>query len=243
MLESVLGKVRKLLAKAEATDNPHEADVFSAKAAELIAAHRISPDRLVARGGGDVLELRRIPVGRGAYVRARLALLGSVAQAHDCEVVFETGGAGTVAVVAGFASDLEATALLYESLHLQAAGQMASVRRATPAATQRWRRAFLFGFASRLGELLGHARRSAEADAMARAASTLGAGTSLPDLPARAQQVKEFAAASFGRVVKASSPRPALAGGWEHGHRAAGGVDIGRSRLSGRRSIGPGGTR
>lgn len=238
MRESVLEKVRKLLAKAEATDNPHEADVFSAKAAELIAAHRISPDRLVARGPGDVLELRRIPVGRGAYVRARLALLGSVARAHDCEVVFETGGAGTVALVAGFASDLEATVLLYESLHLQAAGQMASIRRATPAATQRWRRAFLFGFASRLGELLGDARRTAEADARAQAAAT-----TLPDLPARAAQVRRFAAESFGRVVKASSPTPAIASGWEHGHRAAGGVDIGRSRLTGRRSIGPGGTR
>ena len=37
------------------------------------------------------LGLRRIAVGRGAYVRARLALLDAVARNHDCEVVFETG--------------------------------------------------------------------------------------------------------------------------------------------------------
>jgi hypothetical protein len=234
--DSMLDKVRKLLAKAEATDNPHEAEVFSAKAAELIAAHRLAPDRLVGRGPADMLTLRRLPMGRGAYVRARLALLGAVAGAHDCEIVFETGGSGTVAVLAGFSSDLDATAVLYESLHVQAAAQMASIRRTTPAATQRWRRAFLFGYASRLGELLGEARRVAEADVTAHAGSSR-----LPDLPARAEQVRRFASESFGRVVKASAPTPAVAGGWEHGQRAAGSADIGRSRLAGRRAIGRGG--
>ncbi len=42
----LLVRVRKLLDKAEATTNAHEADAFSRKAAELIAAHRIDPDRL-----------------------------------------------------------------------------------------------------------------------------------------------------------------------------------------------------
>ena len=45
--EPLLVKVRKLLAKAEATDNTNEAEAFSAKAAALIAAHRIDPARLV----------------------------------------------------------------------------------------------------------------------------------------------------------------------------------------------------
>ena len=49
-----------------------------------------------------------------------------MARAHDCEVVFETGPAGTVAVVAGYDTDLTVTALLYESLHTQAATQMAA---------------------------------------------------------------------------------------------------------------------
>ena len=38
-------------------------------------------------------------------------------------------------------SDLDATVMLYESLHLPAAARMAAVRRPTGAATQRWRRA------------------------------------------------------------------------------------------------------
>lgn len=236
MSEVVLDKVRKLLAKAEATDNPNEAEAFSAKAAELIAAHRISPERLRASGPADRLQLRRIVIGRGAYVRARLALLGVVCAGHDCEIVYESGPSGAVALVAGFGDDLDLVAVLYESLHLQAAAQMAGVRRATPAATQRWRRSFLFGFASRVGETLRESSRHAAASA--RRATT--DASLLPDLPARAEQVREFASTAFGRVVPASAPAPATASGWQDGHRAGGAVDIGRTRLGGRRAIGPG---
>ncbi len=173
--EAMHGKVRKLLAKAEATDNPNEAAAFSAKAAQLIAAHRIDPSRLAAEhADGDRLGLRRVPIGRGAYVRARLALLGAVAAANDCELVWQSGPDGATALLAGFESDLDATLVLHESLHLQAAGQMAALRRSTPAATQRWRRAFLFGFAARVGELLADARQRAEADA--RSTGTCAAG-------------------------------------------------------------------
>jgi hypothetical protein len=236
MSEVMRDKVRKLLAKAEATDNPNEAEAFSAKAAELIAAHRIDPSRLAAEReeGGDRLGLRQVPIGRGAYVRARLALLGAVAAANDCELVWQSGPDGATAVLAGFESDLDATLVLHESLHMQAAGQMAALRRSTPAATQRWRRSFLFGFAARVGELLVDARKRAEADA------TL-TGTSLPDLVSRSARVRDHAKASFGRVVTASAPSPAVAAGWDRGRRAAAGADLGRARLAGRRAIGPAG--
>jgi uncharacterized protein DUF2786 len=231
----VLDKVRKLLAKAEATHNEHEADAFAAKAASLIAAHRIDESRL-ARADGDVVTLREVPVGRGAYVRARLALLGAVAGAHDCEIVWRTGPDGATGILAGFSSDLDVTVVLYESLHLQATGRMAAVRRATPAATQRWRRAFLFGYADRVGDLLTETRRRVETEV---AAST-GGGSRLPDLPDRAAQVRAFASTAFGRVTSASAPAPAAARGYQDGHAAASVADIGRSRLAGRRQLGRG---
>ncbi len=232
--QDVLRKVRKLLAKAEATDNPKEAEAFSAKAATLIAAHRIDPDRLAADPRRDELTVRRVVVGRGAYVRARLALLQAIADNHDAELVWQSGPDGATALVAGFAADLDAVVLLYESLHLQAASQMAAVRRATPAATQRWRRAFLFGFASRIGEMLRAVRRRAETGAPTSGRSRL------PDLPERAARVRAYAATAFGRVVSAGAPSPAVAAGWDHGHRAAAGADLGRARLRPRRAIGPG---
>jgi hypothetical protein len=232
--DPVLDKVRKLLAKAEATRNEHEADAFAAKAAALIAAHRIDVSRL-ARADGEAVALREVPVGRGAYVRARLALLGAVAAAHDCEIVWRTGPDGATGILAGFTSDLDATVVVYESLHLQATSRMAAERRATPAATQRWRRAFLFGFADRAGELLRETRRRVEADV-----ATSGAGSTLPDLPGRAAQVRAFASTAFGRVTTAAAPAPAAANGYHHGHAAASSADIGRSRLVGRRQLGRG---
>ena len=103
----LLRKVRKLLAKAEATDNPREAEAFSAKAAALIAAHRIDVARLADDRDPDELRVRRVPVGRGAYVRARLALLQAIAGAHDAELVWQAGPDGATALLAGFASDLD----------------------------------------------------------------------------------------------------------------------------------------
>ena len=168
MSQDLLDKIRKLLAKAEGTDNVNEAEAFSAKAAQLIAEHRVDPQHVREALAHGALGLRRIALGRGAYVRARLALLDAVARNQDCEVVFETGPAGTTAVIAGYESDLDVTEVLYTSLHAQAAGQMNGVRSRTPAATQRWRRSFLFGFANRVAEQLEAARTNAAADGRRR---------------------------------------------------------------------------
>ena len=242
MSDVLLVRIRKLLAKAEGTDNANEAEAFSAKAAQLIAEHRIDPDHVRDALTHGSLGVRRIAIGRGAYVRARLALLDTIARNEDCEVVFETGSAGTTAVLAGFESDLDMTEVLYTSLHAQAASQMANVRMRTPAATQRWRRSFLFGFANRVAEQLAAARdRAAEAMAPNPGDPSPDGGTSLPDVLARRARVSAFAADSFGRVVSARPAAPAQRSGWRDGHRAAANVDVGRSRVGGQRSLGRGG--
>src|SRR5829696_3171639 len=150
---SLIEKVRKLLAMAEGTSNRNEADAFSRKAAELIAAYRIDPDRL-REAVNDELDVLQLTLGRGAYVRGRLALLQSIGEAHGCRTVFEVHDRGTVAFVAGFRSDLDTVTLLYNSLHNQAASRMAGERRATPAATQQWRRSFMFGYAEQIRAML-----------------------------------------------------------------------------------------
>jgi hypothetical protein len=238
--EVLIDRVRKLLAKAESTDNPNEAEAFSAKAAALIAAHRLDPAHLRDSLDRGTVGLRRVPIGRGAYVRARLALLTAVARAHDCEVVFETTAAGSVALVAGFDTDLVVTELLYESLHVQAAGQMAATRKATPAATQRWRRSFLLGYARRVGDLLAESRVHARVTPTSGPPTLFDETSALPDVLARAARVKEYAKVAFGPVRAARAVRPAQAAGWNDGQRAAGSADIGRTRLGGRRALGRG---
>lgn len=237
--EALIDRVRKLLAKAESTTNANEAEAFSTKAAQMIAAHRLDLGHVRDSLERGSLGIRRLPIGRGAYVRARLSLLMAVAGNHDCEVVFQSGPTGTTAIVAGFESDLDVTELLYASLHTQAAGQMATMRRSTPAATQRYRRSFLFGYARRVAELLAESRPKPSAAKGGRRRGS-AASDHLPELAERSDRVKAFADKSFGRVVAASPARPAQASGWQAGHRAASGADLGRSRLGGRRAIGRG---
>ena len=229
---NLIDKVRKLLAMAEGSANPNEADAFSRKAAELIAAHRIDPERLRAESHHD-LDVIEVELGRGAYVRGRLSLLGAVGDSHGCKVVYEVRRTGTVAFVAGYRSDLDTVGLLYHSLHTQASSRMASERRATAAATQQWRRSFLFGYADQIRTML---RQSAD-EAQRHSAAT---GTALPALRARDRRVEEYSQERFGRVVAARRPKPAIATGWEAGRQAATRADLGRERVAGRRAIGRG---
>ncbi len=229
----MLDRVRKLFDKANATSNVHEADAFSRKAAELVARHRIDPTRLAAASADDRVELQEMALGRGAYVRARLALLTTIGDHHDVRVVFRTTPAGMVAYLAGYASDVDVVELLYHSLHQQAASQMAGISRGTGAATQRFRRSFLMGFASRIGALLDSTEKEA---GLGRAAATVES-TALA-LRARSEHVDAFVRAEFGRVRSAAATTPAQATGWHAGVAAAERADVGRARITERPALG-----
>lgn len=236
--QSLVGRVRKLLDKAESTDNAHESEAFSAKAAALIARHRIDPARLTDRNpADDDLAVKEVVVGRGAYVRGRLGLLGNVADAHDVRMVFQATPAGSVALLAGRRQDLDLVEMMYASLHAQVASQMAVLRRGTGAATQRERRSFLFGFADRIGEVLVEAKAFAETEATQ---SPDGGAAMALVVRERAARVEEFAAESWGRVRSASRPQGVASGGYGRGSDAADRADVGRTRLGGPSAIGRG---
>jgi len=229
--DTLIGKVRKLLAMAEGTSNPNEADAFSRKAAVLIAEHRIRPDQLTAASAGDGdLRVDEVELGRGAYVRGRLALLQAVAGPHGCQVVFERRPGGTVAFVAGFRTDLEAVGLLFHSLNSQAAARMARERRGTAAATQQWRRSFLFGYANQIQTMLDETAREATDRVHPSSAA-------VPALRARERRVDEFARQQFGRVVAARLPKAATPQGYVAGRDAASRADLGRRQVIGLRAL------
>lgn len=235
--QKLVDRVRKLMDKAAATANSHEADAFSRKAAELIARHRIDPNALAYRHD-DSPAVREIPLGRGAYVRARLALLMAVAEANDARVVFSATPTGTIAYVAGYGSDLDVIEVMYTSLHAQAATRMSAERRATSAATQRYRRSFLFGYADQVARSLDDVRRVAETTAPTEVALD-DTGRSLARLE-RDRRVEEYLHQRFGRVRTARGSAGAEVGGWRAGSAAAERADLGREQLDGRPSLGSG---
>lgn len=61
--ESILDKVSKLMAKAKKTDNEHEAAIFAAKAAEMLAKHNLDEAQLK----GYESSLEEGPIGSHAY--------------------------------------------------------------------------------------------------------------------------------------------------------------------------------
>lgn len=153
--EAILARVRKLLAKAEHPSTPPaEAEAFSEKAAALIARYAIDAAMLADRGADTGVPVVRTLTVEAPYALAKASLLGQVASAHRVRVIVGAGvgDAARSCHLVGFPVDLEMAELLFTSLLLQATSAML----AGPSGTQvrSYRRAFLLGFASRVGARL-----------------------------------------------------------------------------------------
>ena len=213
----MLEKVRALLAKAESTTFPEEAEALSSKAQELMARHAID-EAMVGAGAGvdDGPTGVRVPVD-DPYAGAKSILLSEVASANRCRAVWSKGyGFSTVV---GFESDLEFVDVLYTSLLVQATSAMVAAGsqfdRSGRSRTRSFRQAFLLAYATRIGQRL----RAAEAASRAAAAEEYGAAL-LPVLADRSAAVKAAEAAAFPGAVS-RSVSVSNAAGWAAGSAAA----------------------
>ena len=170
----MLPRIRALLAKAEATGFPEEAEALSAKAQELMARHSID-EALLAAGApaGDAPRARRLGVD-APYEEAKAVLLHAVADANRCRAVWnEALGFSTVV---GFEPDLEAVELLYTSLLVQATAAMTKAEAAQRAKgrnrTKTFRQSFLAAYAHKMGTRLAAAAEAQTADAVATRTAT-----------------------------------------------------------------------
>jgi hypothetical protein len=205
----VLDRVRALLAKAESTDFPAEAEAYSAKAQELIARHSIE-EALTARDRVEVVPFaQRIGVDH-PYESEKAELLDAVARANHCRTVWSPDfGFSTVF---GFDADIEAVELLYTSLLVQANRAMVRDEPAKgKARIKAFRRSFLVAYAVRIGERLSRATR-AEIEQHVDL---------LPVLRNRDLQVREVMDRAFPHTVRARGRRIDSLEGWESGRAAA----------------------
>jgi hypothetical protein len=154
--QKMLARVRALLAKAEATNYPDEAEALSAKAQALMVRHSLR--EAVAdhgRGLASVAAARRVWIDN-PYVAAKVALVQAVAQANRCRTVWMKDLGFVVTV--GAETDLDLVDLLTTSLLLQAsramlvAGRLHQVR--GQARMKSFRHSFLVSYATRIGERL-----------------------------------------------------------------------------------------
>ncbi|GIF07437.1 DUF2786 domain-containing protein [Actinoplanes siamensis] len=205
--QRVLDRVRALLAKAEATDFPAEAEAYSAKAQELITRYRI--EEVTAPAVDLTPFARRIGVDH-PYENEKASLLDAVSRANGCRTVWspELG----FSTIFGFDADIDAVELLYTSLLVQANKAMT---RDEPvkgkARVKAFRRSFLIAYAVRIGERL---REVADRE-------FAGHGDLLPVLRDRDVQVRAAMERVFPRTVRARGSRVDSLEGWDSGRAAA----------------------
>ncbi|MEU6774245.1 DUF2786 domain-containing protein [Streptomyces sp. NPDC046759] len=206
-----LSRIRALLAKAEATGYPEEAEALTAKAQELMARHSVDEALLAAEAPApDAPGACRIGV-EPPYEQAKAVLLDAVAGANNCRAVWNEPYA--FSTVVGFEADLEAVELLYTSLLVQATHAMTKAEAAQRAGgrkrTKTFRQSFLAAYAHRVG------------DRLAAAAETQVTQDLLPVLATRQIAVADRLERMFPETTTTRLRGVSDAAGWTEGARAA----------------------
>lgn len=212
--DPLLARVRALLAQAESTNFPAEAEAFTAKAQALMSRHSIDEALIRDRDGHEDRPVTiRVPID-DPYVSEKADLLHVVASASRCRSVHMTGYA--MSMVIGAASDVRRVDLLFTSLLVQAQAALNHEATASGAGSHNrsrgFRAAFLAGYASRIG-----VRLTAEND---RAVDESIADV-LPVLARQSKSVDDEVERLFGaRLTRQQGKRRNVAG-WDAGTDAA----------------------
>lgn len=214
--QKVRSRVRGLLAKAESSTFPQEAEALCAKAQELMTRHCLHQILVGGCSGGvpPPATARRLWLD-GPYVAAKAALVSAVAAANRCRTVLSERLGFTTVI--GDVVDVEIVELLSASLLVQVNRAMVATGRqithSGKCRTRSYRRSFLLAYATRIGERLSAARD-------AGAAGVADPARLLPTLTAREQVVDELFESLFPNTVSRSFS-VGNAAGWHAGHAAA----------------------
>ncbi|TJZ76950.1 DUF2786 domain-containing protein [Rhodococcus oryzae] len=229
----VLGRIRGLLAKAERTDFAEEAEAFTAKAQELMTRYAITAALLRSRAhtGGTVVHSRRFHF-ENPYLKEKVHLLTAIGDANRVRTVLF--GDLDIATAVGTPVDLQQVDLLFTSLLVQSARalQSGAAEGRAGARTTGFRKAFLAGFASRIGQRL----RDADARATEAAADeeSIPLGDLLPVLATTSAAVD----AEFTRLfpgTRTARARSVDARGWHAGRAAADNASLAKGERAIRR--------
>ena len=197
---AMLERVRALLAKAESTTFPEEAEALAAKAQELMSRHAIDQAMLDAGGAAGSAAVVGWRVGvDDPYAAAKSLLLDRIAGANRCRAVWSKHfGFSTVF---GARTDLEMVELLFTSLLVQANDAMLRAGRSVDGSgrsrTRSFRQSFLLAYAIRIGERLQATSAQVVEEETQRRGEAL-----LPVLASRAEAVDEAVRAVYPRVAE-----------------------------------------
>lgn len=207
--DKTLGRIRGLLAKAESTAYPAEAETLSAKAQELMTKYAID-HVLLAPTPGELPGARRIWLDT-PYTEAKALLVDLVARANRSRAVFVADW--DFVTVVGEDSDLDAVEILSTSLLVQATRTMIDNAPTDESRSRHYRKAFLTAYATRIGERLAAAAEATIADSP-------DPGQLLPALATHQQRV-DHAVDNYFPTTRSRGITIRSAEGWTAGTDAA----------------------
>lgn len=235
--DEILTKVRKILTKAEdPAATPHEAETYTAKAAELMAAYGIDRALLAAASPDSDVVGDKVVLLDAPYALDKAGLLNAVALSLRCRAVQrvrrEAGGKQISMHLFGFDSDLFRVEVLYTSLLVQASTALNRTSAPPYESLAAYRRSWLAGFTAAVSQRLAEAETRAEAQAEARSTDTPAGPTRSVSL------VLADRSALVGRAVEAEYPhlvrgqaRHLSGSGGQSGWRAGQRADLGGTRV------------
>jgi Protein of unknown function (DUF2786) len=231
--DTLLARVRKLLAKAEAAGaTPAEAQALTAKAAELMAKYGIDRALLAADRPETDRPADRVLDIDNPWARVQAHLLCGIASAMRCQcVVLPRVDPGARIHVFGFASDIERADVLYTSLLVQmwqglAVAQVPGWSRSPRA----WRRSWLLGFVTAVVSRVREAEHKAACAATSPAAASGSKATLV--LADRRQVIRRNIEQAYPltRKTRLTYSGNGYGAGYAEGQKA----DIGSTRLKAR---------
>ncbi|MFJ2259521.1 DUF2786 domain-containing protein [Streptomyces sp. NPDC087844] len=235
--ESLLAKVRAILAKAEDPGcTEAEAEAFTAKATELMAKYGIEQAMLASTGARADAPADRIVAMTDPWAREKQSLVSGIVTALRGQAVLRSGRMGHRVHMFGYESDLERAEMLYTSLLLQMTHQLAHVEVPYYENTRAYRRSWIIGFRSEVVRRIKEAEARAVAEATRPGQEASGPSTALV-LADRTAVIEQRMTAEYGKL---KARRTTFRGsGYQAGQAAGRSANIGQTGIAGgRRALG-----
>ncbi|MGW5267166.1 DUF2786 domain-containing protein [Rhodococcus sp. NPDC003994] len=227
---SVLDKIRKLFAKADSVAGTPEAEIFNAKAFELLAKYGVDEAEARQQAGDGPAEIVHETMDfAGKHVGVQADLAGCIVRGLGGTAILH----GSVLLIFGTAATLERTRILFAMLQPQmlAGGRKVRPGFGDPTGLVAYRRSWMRGFAHRVMKRLEEARGAAQEQASASTALVLR------DEARRSEEGLDDFLTSIGARRKQRSARHSAAGA-AAGAAAASNVDLGGTAVRGQRALG-----
>ena len=211
--DKMLLRIRSLLAKAESTEFPAEADALTAKAQDLMTRHAIDEALVRAQHAGSSTVAALRIVLEPPYTKEKAVLLHVVAKANHSTAIWNDWA--EFVTVIGAQADVDHIDMLFTSLLVQATRAMTVAGEAAGPESRSigFRKSFLSGYAVALGERLNEAAHDAE--------ESYGASL-LPVLAAQQEAIREEVDRLFPRLRPGRQGASSFdARGWTAGQAAA----------------------